>query len=48
MENKVLKLGGGEVTTLDLSFAGAGETTVVMVESITYKYINGNLAQICC
>lgn len=32
---------GGEVTTLDLSFAGAGETTVVMVESITYKYING-------
>lgn len=37
--------GGGEVTTLDLSFAGAGETTVVMVESITYKYINGNLAQ---
>ena len=36
---------GGEVTTLDLSFAGAGETTVVMVESIIYKYINGNLAQ---
>ena len=34
-----------EVTTIDLSFAGAGETTVVMVESITYKYINGNLAQ---
>lgn len=36
---------GGEVTSLDLNFAGAGETTVVMVESITYKYINGNLAQ---
>lgn len=36
---------GGEVTTINLSFAGAGETTVVMVESITYKYINGNLAQ---
>lgn len=36
--------GGGEVTTLDLSFAGAGETTVVMVKSITHKYINGNLA----
>lgn len=36
---------GGGVTTLDLSFAGAGETTVVKVKSITYKYINGNLAQ---
>lgn len=36
---------GGEVTTLNLEFAGAGETTVVIVESITYKYINGNLAQ---
>lgn len=46
MENKVLKLGGGEeITTLDLEFAGTGETTAVMVESLTYKYINGNLAQ---
>lgn len=46
MEKKnVVSFRRGEVTTLDLSFAGAGETTVVMVESITYKYINGNLAQ---
>lgn len=36
---------GGEITTLDLEFAGTGETTAVMVESLTYKYINGNLAQ---
>ena len=36
---------GGEITTLDLKFAGEGETTVVTVESLTYKYINGNLAQ---
>ena len=36
---------GREVTSLDLNLAGAGETTVVMVESITYKYVNGNLAQ---
>ena len=36
---------GGEVTTLDLSFAGTGETRVISVESITYKYINGKLAQ---
>lgn len=46
MEKKnVVSFRRGEVTTLDLSFAGAGETTVVMVESIVYKYINGNLAQ---
>ena len=37
--------GGGEITTLDLEFAGTGETTAVMVESLTYEYINGNLAQ---
>lgn len=36
---------GGEITTLDLEFAGTGETTAVMVESLIYKYINGNLAQ---
>ena len=36
---------GGEVTTLDLSFAGAGETKVIDVESITYKYVNGKLYQ---
>lgn len=36
---------GGEITTLNLEFAGTGETTAVMVESLTYKYINGNLAQ---
>lgn len=30
---------------LDLEFAGTGETTAVMVESLTYKYINGNLDQ---
>ena len=36
---------GGKVTTLDLSFAGTGETRVISVESITYKYINGKLAQ---
>lgn len=36
---------GREITTLDLEFAGTGETTAVMVESLTYKYINGNLAQ---
>lgn len=46
MEKKnVVSFRRGEVTTLDLSFAGAGETTVVMVESISYRYINGNLAQ---
>ena len=32
---------GEEVTTLDLSFAGTGETRVISVESITYKYVNG-------
>lgn len=37
--------GGGEVTTLDLSFAGTGETRVISVESITYKYVNGKLYQ---
>ena len=36
---------GGEITTFDLEFAGTGETTAVMVKSLTYKYINGNLAQ---
>lgn len=36
---------GGEITTLDLEFAETGETTAVRVESLTYKYINGNLAQ---
>lgn len=36
---------GEEITTLNLEFAGTGETTAVMVESLTYKYINGNLAQ---
>lgn len=36
---------GREITTLDLGFAGTGETTAVMVESLAYKYINGNLAQ---
>lgn len=36
---------GGEVTTLDLSFAGTGETRVISVESITYKYVNGKLYQ---
>lgn len=36
---------GGEVTTLDLEFAGAGETRVIGVESITYKYVNGKLYQ---
>lgn len=35
MENKVLKLGGGEVTSLDLNLAGAGETKVIGVKSIT-------------
>lgn len=46
MEKKnVVSFRREEVTTLDLSFAGAGETTVVGVESITYEYINGNLAQ---
>lgn len=44
MENKVLKL-GREITTLDLEFEGTGERTTVMVESLIYKYINGNLAQ---
>lgn len=36
---------GGEVTSLDLSFAGTGETRVISVESITYKYVNGKLYQ---
>lgn len=44
MENKVLKL-GGEVTSMDLNLAGAGETKVIGVESITYKYVNGKLYQ---
>ena len=34
-----------EITTLNLEFAGTGETTAVMIKSLTYKYINGNLAQ---
>lgn len=46
MEKKnVVSFRRGEITTLDLEFAGTGETTAVMVESLTYKYINGNLAQ---
>ena len=36
---------GGEVTSLDLNLAGAGETKVIGVESITYKYVNGKLYQ---
>lgn len=46
MEKKnVVSFRRGEITILDLEFAGTGETTAVMVESLTYKYINGNLAQ---
>lgn len=46
MEKKnVVSFRRGEITTLDLEFAGTGETTTVMVESLVYKYINGNLAQ---
>lgn len=46
MEKKnVVSFRRGEVTTLDLSFAGAGETRVIGVESITYKYVNGKLYQ---
>lgn len=36
---------GGEVTSIDLNLAGAGETKVIGVESITYKYVNGKLYQ---
>lgn len=36
---------GGEVTSLDLNLAGAGETKVIGVKSITYKCVNGKLYQ---
>lgn len=46
MEKKnVVSFRRGEITTLNLEFAGTGETTAVMVKSLTHKYINGNLAQ---